>query len=497
MEDSSGSVQQAHMNTTDTIIQAAKLKQEKSLKGGAIIAVAALLIAVAVYGFYQYAGKSPSESVSSAATAHQTSNPNPAANKASVVDTAEQREAFKNALGKFEQDIQPILDAPGLINWSRKRVAAINLLKEQAVIEFAKGLYLSATATLEEVEADTLALKVQWNAEFQKNYVKAQQAFESDDDSRATLSLNKALNLKPDNREALALQARLEVLPEVIRLQQQHKIAVIENNPEKQLAILRDIVALDPQRPVASASIQRLEKQLAEGAYSRLVNKALEGIEYSDPSSAAAAIAKASKIKPNSPELAMLNQQLNALQSEHALARSHVQAKKLKAQDDWQGVRTSMQRADAQPDSNKTTQQYLDAADKITALQKRADAYLTNHERLKDANIRHGAKSLVRESVPHLAESDSLSKKVFQLSKLLDRAATLITVRVISDGKTDIAVLGEGIVGEVFQKDIKLSPGRYILEGKRRGYRNKQIILNVDSEQPLMEATLVCDERIR
>jgi ABC-type phosphate/phosphonate transport system ATPase subunit len=68
-------------------------------------------------------------------------------------------------------------------------------------------------------------------------------------------------------------------------------------------------------------------------------------------------------------------------------------------------------------------------------------------------------------------------------------------VQVNSDGKTYIVVLGVGHVGEYKQKVISLKPGKYVLQGKREGYRNKRVEFTVKANTPI-SVSLVCDERI-
>jgi hypothetical protein len=68
-------------------------------------------------------------------------------------------------------------------------------------------------------------------------------------------------------------------------------------------------------------------------------------------------------------------------------------------------------------------------------------------------------------------------------------------VTVLSDNQTDIRVLGVGNVGKTVSKQIELSPGDYVFEGRREGFKSKQVKLSISTKQAT-SITVVCDERI-
>jgi len=94
-----------------------------------------------------------------------------------------------------------------------------------------------------------------------------------------------------------------------------------------------------------------------------------------------------------------------------------------------------------------------------------------------------------------LSSSRNLAATAQTLAGLIDNYAVQVEVTVVSDGKTDISVIGTGVVGKTEQKVITLSPGRYTFEGKREGYRSKRKEVVVNSNSPL-QVYLVCDEKI-
>jgi hypothetical protein len=71
-----------------------------------------------------------------------------------------------------------------------------------------------------------------------------------------------------------------------------------------------------------------------------------------------------------------------------------------------------------------------------------------------------------------------------------------VAVTVMSDGRTDIRVLGTGVLGKTREKVIELMPGNYRFEGRRKGYQSKIVAFTVKATDELQTITLICDQKI-
>ena len=80
--------------------------------------------------------------------------------------------------------------------------------------------------------------------------------------------------------------------------------------------------------------------------------------------------------------------------------------------------------------------------------------------------------------------------------ELLKAYSKKVSVKIISDGVTNISVRGVGKVGLTNEKTIDLRPGRYTFEGKRIGYRSKLIQVEVPPNSGILVVEIFSDERI-
>jgi hypothetical protein len=83
-----------------------------------------------------------------------------------------------------------------------------------------------------------------------------------------------------------------------------------------------------------------------------------------------------------------------------------------------------------------------------------------------------------------------------QLSRLLKRAVTPLTVRLISDNATNVVIFRVGKLGSFDSQEIKLRPGKYVAVGSRPGYRDVRLEFNVSPEAELQPIVVRCEEQI-
>ena len=65
-----------------------------------------------------------------------------------------------------------------------------------------------------------------------------------------------------------------------------------------------------------------------------------------------------------------------------------------------------------------------------------------------------------------------LARQMAALREALAAAQTVVAVRLVSDGLTDVSVLRVGRLGVFKEKTLQLRPGSYVVVGTRKGYRD-------------------------
>ncbi len=83
-----------------------------------------------------------------------------------------------------------------------------------------------------------------------------------------------------------------------------------------------------------------------------------------------------------------------------------------------------------------------------------------------------------------------------ELSRLLKRAATPLTVRLVSDNATSVSVYKVGKLGSFASRELSLRPGTYVAVGSRPGYRDVRVEFRVGPEVESKPIVVQCEEVI-
>jgi hypothetical protein len=82
------------------------------------------------------------------------------------------------------------------------------------------------------------------------------------------------------------------------------------------------------------------------------------------------------------------------------------------------------------------------------------------------------------------------------LDRLIEEARRQISVVLLSDGQTNVAVYKIGIFGRFQQKNLTLRPGTYTVVGFRDGYKDVRTIIRIKPEDAQVQVRIVCVEKI-
>ena len=78
----------------------------------------------------------------------------------------------------------------------------------------------------------------------------------------------------------------------------------------------------------------------------------------------------------------------------------------------------------------------------------------------------------------------------------MKRAATPLTVQLVSDNLTDVSIYRIGKFGTFTSQQLKLRPGTYVAVGSRSGYRDVRLEFRVAPEIEMKPIVVRCEEPI-
>jgi hypothetical protein len=126
----------------------------------------------------------------------------------------------------------------------------------------------------------------------------------------------------------------------------------------------------------------------------------------------------------------------------------------------------------------------------------RLDDYIKDPDRLALPSVMQEATMFVLEITRMDDIGPRLAGQRDELSRLLKRAATPITVELVSDDKTSVSIYKVGVLGSFVNRRIELRPGTYVAVGARPGYRDVRLEFRVAPEIEMEPVIVRCEEPI-
>lgn len=411
-------------------------------------------------------------------------------------DIAALRQAYLDAFSLYENTLKPQLEKIDIDSWDKTLAETIKNQEKTAVDTFGTGQYAKAKQAIDTLTQTAEKTLTDSEAAFKKAMQEAQKAYDNYDYQTARLAIDNALIHKADSADAQALGQKIENIPQIVELNEAIRVAKNENNPNKELSLIEDLLKIEPDREEMKQRAQVLRTQLAESRFNQAISQAYQAIEQQQVEKARQALSQAEKIYPSRPENKEVKVALVQLESQLRFNQHIAAADKAQKADNWEAAKQELSAALKERPANKDLIDRLNQAKRIVEIDQNIQGLLQNPYRLSNPAVKATADINVIQAESFGAQSPSLAKAAQQLKSTINAVNTPVNVNVISDGKTFVSVRGVGKVGETTGKTIQLKPGTYSFEGKREGYRSKLIEVQIPLNRSDYQVTVIADERI-
>jgi hypothetical protein len=138
----------------------------------------------------------------------------------------------------------------------------------------------------------------------------------------------------------------------------------------------------------------------------------------------------------------------------------------------------------------------LSRSQQMAALHAQLDKYISAPDTLSNPGTMARATQLVVDVTRMPEIGPRLGGQRDDLSRLLKRAATPLTVRLVSDNLTEVSIYKVGKLGSFETRELDLRPGTYVVVGSRPGYRDVRLEVRVAPEVDLQPVVVRCEEAI-
>ena len=413
-----------------------------------------------------------------------------------IVSDEQLRQSYIDALSDYENTLKPELNKIDLEKWDQARSQRLVLLEDEALSKFSVADYVGAVSSIEELKQFAQAMITDSQQEFEQAMSSAQSAYDADSYDDAKFQIANALMLDITSVEADALFTKIDKLPEILTLVEEINTARVENKPEKELNLIKELIKLDPEREAFVERKQVLIDSINNTNFKSYIAQSYQAIKQGNTGKARQKIVAAKNIFPNRQEVSDALLALQQLEKKQNLKRYQQKAQSAIAADDWVTAKKLLELALRERADDKVIQKSLLKATTIIALNNEFEQQLKHPYRLSNKQLASRMKDKTIQASAFVNASPSLNKNTQKLSHIIDSMNKKISVEVVSDNQTDILVRGVGVVGVTQLKTIQLTPGRYTFEGKRKGFKSKLIDVLIPYDQTSYRLSIRCDEPI-
>jgi serine/threonine protein kinase/tetratricopeptide (TPR) repeat protein len=407
------------------------------------------------------------------------------------------RERFtaESTLGELLSALE-VLEGRGIALWaSREQLAARDLYAkgDDAYLEkdfaYAEELYLGALTVLE-------PLYERIEPTFEEAYAGAVAAFEAGDRLEALRLFELAVAITSSHPGAKAGVERARNLEAVLRLVDQGLEFEKDIDLDAAQSSFEQAVELDSQWQAAHDGLQRVAKTRTKLQFETRMTEGFEAIVAGDYLGARAAFRMAKQLIPGSKDpddgLLQVDQGLR-LQEITTLEREAVS---LEQDEHWDAVVRTYEEILKVDSSLSFASNGLQHSRQMQSLHKQLDELIAEPDRLSAPSVMQKATMLVVNITTRREVGPRLSGQKDELSRLLKRAATALTVPLISDNVTEVSIYRVGRLGNFMRKEVNLRPGTYVVVGSRPGYRDVRLEFRVAPEIEMEPVIVQCEEQI-
>ena len=292
-------------------------------------------------------------------------------------------------------------------------------------------------------------------------------------DGQRTLALQAfelALQISPQDQRALEGRARAQDLPAAGR-------------PVAPGAPAPEASASSAAAPAAAAAAPKADSAFGEDRYAKAAGEGFAALGAGRLEEARAAFERARAARPNGAEAQDGLKRVDAAIRARGFGSLRTRAEDAEADERWDEavaayasiLKSDPAQAFAQ-EGRARAQGRLDLDDSLQAIIDRPDLLAAPDARARAATLLQGAQAIE-------APGPVLRLQMARVSALLPEFEKPVHLSLVSDGLTQVTVMGVGTFGGFTRRDVELKPGRYTLVGAREGYRDVRRDISVSPGQ--------------
>lgn len=324
----------------------------------------------------------------------------------------------------------------------------------------------------------------------------ARAAFDSGDHAEAVRLYDLAVSITPGDPDAEQGLARARNLAAVLDLVDQARRFETELDLRAAKTAFEKALELDAAWQPAQTGLERVTAAIRERSFEQRMTEGLDALTAGNFQTARAAFNAAKELKPNSQQpvdgLLQVDQEIRLAN----IQRLEQEAIALENNEEWQAAIAKYKEIEEIDSDLQFVREGLARARQRAAVHERLKGFISDPDSLSAPATMQAATQLLLQVTTMNPTGPRLEDQKNELSRLLKRAATPLTVQLVSDNATEVSIYRVGKLGTFTTQELSLPPGAYVATGSRMGFRDVRLEFRVAPELDPEPIVIMCEERI-
>lgn len=412
----------------------------------------------------------------------------------SEAQLARQRKETQDILSQMLKK-QDALEQIGVRQWAAEEYAAAVKLAESGDALYRQRNFNQARESYQNGLDEFNRLLEMSESVFSDAIANGTHAIDAGDSDTAKSEFQLALLIKPDSATALRGSQRAATLNQVMQLLDQGDDLLQSDRLEEAVSVYQQALDLDPDTNKARDKLAQARQKIIDRNFTAAMSDGYAALENNRLEDARRAFQKALKTRP-------------AAEARNAVRTTEDKITGIKINKLLSSAAESEQ-SERWPDAVSAYEQALKLdANLAAALTGKQNATLRDHLdknlnyaidnplRLADESVYKQTRALYQAAGRIENPGPKLSGQLDVLKLLLKKSRTPLAVTLRSDNLTDITLYKTGDLGQFVTRQVSLIPGRYIVVGRRQGYKDVRVEFTIDHDKPVMPVIVQCEEKI-
>ncbi|MFT5131620.1 MAG: tetratricopeptide (TPR) repeat protein [Gammaproteobacteria bacterium] len=411
--------------------------------------------------------------------------------------------AQESQLRKETQDIlsqmleaQKALSQRGVEVWAGEDYARAMQFAATGDERYNERDFVNSRAEYEQALTIFSRLVEEMDGVFEAALEKGNQALTDGNSKAAMEAFQLALAMDSIDRAAIVGQQRAESLNNVLALMDTADDLLHKGKLDEARASYQQVLELDSYYDPAKKQIEATDTLILDRGFNKHMSDGFAAMENRRFSEARLAFDKALKLKPRAVEARAALEQTNHKLTTINITSLLADARKLEDEEKWGAALDKYRAALKLDNSLAEAQQGQQFATLRNKLHERLELILAQHQRLYDPKVYSETVEFQNKLSALSKPGPVLRKQLESLSKLLNKADSLVAVNLRSDNLTMVTLRKVGDYGNFLEKSLLLRPGKYVAVGIRKNYRDIRVEFTVDPDKPLQTITIQTEEEI-